>query len=822
MDTRAFPSIPSKKLKTDILSTDASFKLRDIIWYTGSDSIDVLLTAAAFGTAASVSGVFEPGTPREEFFTFDPSTITAATTTGVTIVGRGLPKSSDYTTEDSTRKFNHASGSAVLLFTNAPAFYDRFVNKNDDEQITGDMDFVGDVQFSPTAIPIFSSLPTLTDQKQVATKDYADQLAIAGAPNATTTVQGLLELATQAENDAGTATGATGASLAATPTLTAKSIQDAKWTFGVDAGGTDDYAITLVPAVTAYAAGQSFTFDANTANTGAATLNVNTLGAKTIKKSHDQDLETGDIEAGSIVTVIYDGTNFQLQTPQATAISTAVATSAEAFFATTSRQALKFTGVAGHDLAAGEVVAIESDGLMYRTRPTGISSTNVGAATNFATTELGSQGKMHWFDTTNERIKCFLGQDNAAAPDSFNATRVTVDSGFETISSSAVALPVFGSAVGAQDAVQHNSNTQVTIATRIATGELQVVSFDGITSTPSFGAIVTLEASANGAAITDTSSAGVLVAFTGISATELRSYKVTFSGTTLTESTNASLLSGSNLLPLAAGRFVGTDFIAVAYINTVSGALNLIIGEYNPAAGTWTSIGSAVEIESSGFGGSEQVFITPISATKVAVGYIRSVNLKAVVITRSGTVASVGSALTVISGGGTTTCATFKKIGVYSFFAGIETNAGGKLQIIALDRDMTAFSNVGSVLVNETTSDQGIAGCLLRPDRWIAMYQDTGSTTKVQVRELTTTVASAIGLIEAAVAASGTEEVIMDGYISGLASLTAGVPYYTGIDGQLVTSAAGTGVKQTTDVGTAGAVRRALVATSATEGIVTL
>ena len=54
-------------------------------------------------------------------------------------------------------------------------------------------------------------------------------------------------------------------------------------------------------------------FKANTANTGAATLNVNSLGAKTIKKNVSQDLETGDISANQIITVVYDGTNFQLQ-----------------------------------------------------------------------------------------------------------------------------------------------------------------------------------------------------------------------------------------------------------------------------------------------------------------------------------------------------------------------------------------------------------------------------------------------------------------------------------------------------------------------------
>lgn len=82
--------------------------------------------------------------------------------------------------------------------------------------------------------------------------------------------------------------------------------------YAVDAAGNDTYVITLDPAPTAYVAGQRFAFKAGTANTTAATLNINGLGAKTIKKNVTDDLETGDILANQIVEVRYDGTNFQL------------------------------------------------------------------------------------------------------------------------------------------------------------------------------------------------------------------------------------------------------------------------------------------------------------------------------------------------------------------------------------------------------------------------------------------------------------------------------------------------------------------------------
>jgi len=48
-----------------------------------------------------------------------------------------------------------------------------------------------------------------------------------------------------------------------------------------------------------------FLFEATAANTGATTLKVGTLDAVTIRKNHDRDLVTGDIESGQQVLVIY-------------------------------------------------------------------------------------------------------------------------------------------------------------------------------------------------------------------------------------------------------------------------------------------------------------------------------------------------------------------------------------------------------------------------------------------------------------------------------------------------------------------------------------
>ena len=68
----------------------------------------------------------------------------------------------------------------------------------------------------------------------------------------------------------------------------------------------------MTPAPTAYQAGMMITFKANFSNTAGATLDLNGLGPKSIKKKISDDLSANDINTGQMVIVIYDGTNFQM------------------------------------------------------------------------------------------------------------------------------------------------------------------------------------------------------------------------------------------------------------------------------------------------------------------------------------------------------------------------------------------------------------------------------------------------------------------------------------------------------------------------------
>ncbi|RJE84267.1 hypothetical protein D3P07_23135 [Paenibacillus sp. 1011MAR3C5] len=83
--------------------------------------------------------------------------------------------------------------------------------------------------------------------------------------------------------------------------------------YGITAGSGTVYAITLTPAMTAYTDGVSVAIKTHVTNTGAATLNVNNLGAKSILDSSGASLTSGRLIANGIYTLRYNGTAFILQ-----------------------------------------------------------------------------------------------------------------------------------------------------------------------------------------------------------------------------------------------------------------------------------------------------------------------------------------------------------------------------------------------------------------------------------------------------------------------------------------------------------------------------
>ncbi|MEA3453063.1 MAG: hypothetical protein U9Q96_01870 [Patescibacteria group bacterium] len=90
---------------------------------------------------------------------------------------------------------------------------------------------------------------------------------------------------------------------------------NAAFNYAADAGSDDTYVITPSPAFTAYVAGMMIVFTVNTANTDAATINVNGLGAKALEKGNDAALATNDLIVNRTYIAVYDGTQFDVINP---------------------------------------------------------------------------------------------------------------------------------------------------------------------------------------------------------------------------------------------------------------------------------------------------------------------------------------------------------------------------------------------------------------------------------------------------------------------------------------------------------------------------
>lgn len=148
-------------------------------------------------------------------------------------------------------------------------------------------------------------------------------------------------------------------------------VQDSTALYAGTSSGTDTITATLSPAITAYVAGQRYHFKAGGTNTGAATINLNSVGAKDIKKGPDgaTALAAGDITTGGMYTVEYDGTNMQL-------VNAGLARNVSAFAATI----LDDASASAVRTTIGVVTATESDeGLVEKATDAEIRAAATGA-----------------------------------------------------------------------------------------------------------------------------------------------------------------------------------------------------------------------------------------------------------------------------------------------------------------------------------------------------------------------------------------------------------------------------------------------------------
>lgn len=325
-------------LSASIGSTDVTIQLTS---FTEPIS-DVAYTMALLNTDIAY-GTIGPKTSSSEFISFTGITQNGDGTATLTGVTRGLAKKYPFTSS-ATFQLPH-SGQSVFILSDMPQVFVKYISLENAEMITGKKTFPGGGNASAPVSGTVYAVPTA--DLEYASKKYVDDTAVSGAPDASLTVKGLVEIATTSEINAGTATGGTGASIAVRPDqltasvyglqlpssgqksalastttpgasnkyVTQTDFQINAERFASSTTGNDTYVATFSPAIASVVNGMELFLKVDTANTGAATLNPNGLGATSILRIDGSALADGDIPANGIAHLIYNSTStaFRLQ-----------------------------------------------------------------------------------------------------------------------------------------------------------------------------------------------------------------------------------------------------------------------------------------------------------------------------------------------------------------------------------------------------------------------------------------------------------------------------------------------------------------------------
>ncbi len=153
--------------------------------------------------------------------------------------------------------------------------------------------------------PVVSGTVISSTAFNALTADLATGLSTAITKDGQTTVTANIPMSTYKFTGLGVGS-------AATDSANLSQVQSTVTKLLTSVSGTDTITAVGAPVVAAYAAGQMFYFVATGDNTGAVTLNIDSLGAKAVTRDGSTALVAADIKSGEVIVVVYDGTRFQV------------------------------------------------------------------------------------------------------------------------------------------------------------------------------------------------------------------------------------------------------------------------------------------------------------------------------------------------------------------------------------------------------------------------------------------------------------------------------------------------------------------------------
>lgn len=154
-------------------------------------------------------------------------------------------------------------------------------------------------------------------------------------------------------------------------------IQDNSLKFITGAGTANAQTLTLAPAITAYVDGMSLFFEAGATNTGACTLNVNSVGADSIVMPNGDALSAGVITTGKLYHVIYDAANTNWVLIGGNHISTG-------FSIVTNATTTNPISIGGNTVTTGDVINVAANALTTGSALSIASSSSSASTRNLA------------------------------------------------------------------------------------------------------------------------------------------------------------------------------------------------------------------------------------------------------------------------------------------------------------------------------------------------------------------------------------------------------------------------------------------------------
>ncbi len=233
--------------------------------------------------------------------------------------------------------------------------------------------------------------------------DYVDQAVSSSGIPATNLVAGISKLSVAAASAANPI--AVGDNDPRIPTPTGSALLNIMATsvglplYAAATGSANVYTATLNPIPASYTSGMIINVKIPSTNSSAATINVNSLGAKSITKNFNVPLGSGDVLTNEIVSLIYDGTQFQLMTPPAGTITQLKAGSTTHDVSTTGTQniahglgvipkMIRATGFYSSSNIFSSVCVGTYDGTNTNSVETVIDTTSTLNGTNLSTTNI--------------------------------------------------------------------------------------------------------------------------------------------------------------------------------------------------------------------------------------------------------------------------------------------------------------------------------------------------------------------------------------------------------------------------------------------------